>query len=88
MYLKWFITEGCTKDLLSIGLQLEKDNHALSQTISTMDMDYLKSTSLEYVLLEAEWEPRDLDSSNILNRLIYWSETMQCAIFALKLAFL
>ena len=28
--------ENCTKYLLSIGPQLGKDNHALSQTISTM----------------------------------------------------
>ena len=40
-------------------------------------MDYLKITPLEHVLLETEWDPRDLDSSNILNRLRYWSETTE-----------
>ena len=40
-----------------------------------LDMDYLKFTPLELVPVDTEQDPRDLDSSNILSRLRYWSET-------------
>ena len=65
--------ENCTKDLLNIGPQLEKDSHVLSKTINNVcpDMDYLKITPLENVSLETERDPGDFDNSNILNRMTY-----------------
>ena len=48
------------------------------------DMDYLKITPLEHVPLETERDPRDLDSSDIMKRLRYWSETRSERISMLK----
>ena len=48
------------------------------------DMDYLKITPLEHVPLETERDPRDLDSSDIMKRLRYWSETRSERISILK----
>ena len=47
-------------------------------------MDYLKITLLEHVPLETELDPRDLDSSDIMKRLRYWSETRSERISILK----
>ena len=48
------------------------------------DRDYLKITPFEHVPLETEWDPRDLDISNILKRLRYWSATMSEHVSILK----
>ena len=43
-------------------------------------MDYLKISPLKHVPLEIEWDPNDLDSSDIMKRLGYGSETKSCSI--------
>ena len=48
------------------------------------DVDYLKITPLEHVLLETEWDPRDLDRLDIKNTLRYWSETRSERVSILK----
>ena len=47
-------------------------------------MDYLKISPLEHVPLEIEWDPRDLDSSDIMKRLGYGSETRSERVSILK----
>ena len=47
-------------------------------------MEYLKITPLKHVPLEIERDPRDLDSSDIMKRLRYWSETRSERVSILK----
>ena len=47
-------------------------------------MDYLKITPLEHVPLETERDPNDLESSDIIKRLRYWSETRSERVSMLK----
>ena len=47
-------------------------------------MDYLKFTPLEHVPLDTEREPRDLDSSDMLSTLRYWSKTRSDWVSILK----
>ena len=48
------------------------------------DVHHLKITPFEHVPLETERDRRDFNSSNILNRLSYWSETKSEHVSILK----
>ena len=79
--------ENCTKNLLSTEPQLRKRQPCpVSDHLNNIcpDVDYLKITALEHVPLEMERDQRDLDSSDILNRLRYWSETGSELVSRLK----